>query len=130
MLMKSWMRPGTLPMDVYRSNGNLVIEFDVPGLDAESIEVNVEDKTLKVVSARPRPTTEGIQWLTAERPHGTSRCELYLGDGLDVDALVATCDNGVLTVTIPVIEPTSRRIEITRGEQPAEGIEAPAASAA
>ncbi len=128
MLKQTWTRPATMPMDAYRNDGHLVIDFDVPGVDAESIEVNVEDRTLKVVAPRPRPTIEGVTWLKAERAYGTSTCQLYLGDGLDLDAVEANVVNGVLTVTIPMVEGASRRVEVTRGEgNEAPAVEAPAA---
>ncbi len=102
----------------------------MPGVDTDAIEVTVEHNTLKVVSPRPRPAGEGIQWLAAERPYGTSTCQLSLGEGLDLDALEANCVNGVLTITVPVIEIPNRRIEVTTGSQPAEGNVAPAVAAA
>jgi|GraSoiStandDraft_46_1057282.scaffolds.fasta_scaffold153884_2 HSP20 family protein len=129
MPKQSWMRPATMPMDAYRHENNLVISFDLPGVDPSAVEVTVENHTLKVVSPRPRPTSEGIQWLTAERAYGTSTCQLDLGDGVDLDALEAHVLNGVLTITVPVIEAASRRIEVTSGESaPVESIEAPAAA--
>ena len=128
MLKQSWMRPATMPMDAYRHDNHLVISFDVPGVAPDTIEVTVENNTLKVVSPRPRPNTEGLVWLTSERPHGTSTCQLHLGDGVDLDALEANFDNGVLTITVPVIENAQRRIEITTGSQATESIEAPAAA--
>jgi HSP20 family protein len=129
MPKQNWLRPATMPMDAYRHDNNLVISFDLPGVDADAVEVTVENHTLKVVSPRPRPTAEGIQWLTAERPYGTSTAQLSLGDGVDLDALHAHVANGVLTITIPVIEGASRRIEVTSGESaPTESIEAPAAA--
>ena len=115
-----------MPMDAYRHENNLVISFDLPGVDAGAVEVTLENKTLKVVAPRPRPSTEGIQWLTAERAYGTSTWQLPLGDDVDVDALQAHVANGVLTITIPVIEAASRRIEVTTGESaPVESIETP-----
>ncbi len=132
MLKQSWSRPATMPMDAYRQDNHLVITFDVPGVELGAMELTVENKMLKVVSPRPRPAGEGITWLKAERPHGTSTCELYLGDGVDLDALEAHCDNGVLTVTIPIVEGAQRRIEITSGghtaDSPVESIEAPEAA--
>jgi HSP20 family protein len=130
MPKQNWPRPATMPMDAYRHENNLVISFDLPGVDADAVEVTVDNKMLKVVSPRPRPTAEGIQWLTAERPYGTSTCQLPLGDGVDLDALQAHVANGVLTITIPVIEGASRRIKVTRGSEaaPAEHVEAPAAA--
>jgi HSP20 family protein len=138
MLKQSWMRPATMPMDAYRHDNHLVIAFDVPGVDREDIEVTVENNTLKVVSRRPRhnapdaeadgPGADGIVWLTSERPHGTSTCQLHLGDGVDLDALEATCDHGVLTITVPLIESAQRRVEVTTGSRPVESVEAPAAA--
>ena len=131
MPKQSWMRPATMPMDAYRHDNHLVITFDVPGVDAGAVELTVEGNALKVVSPRPRPAGE-VTWLTAERPYGTSTCELHLGDGVDLDALTAHCANGVLTITIPVAEGTSRRIEVTSGdrqvESPVENVESPAAA--
>jgi len=128
MPKQPWMRPATMPMDAYRHDGHFVVAFDVPGVDADAIEVTIENNTLKVVAPRPRPTGEDVQWLASERPYGTSTCQLSLGDGLDVDALQAKADNGVLTITIPVIEGVNRRIEVTRGERSSESVEAPAAA--
>ncbi|MEA2827657.1 MAG: hypothetical protein QOG43_2096 [Actinomycetota bacterium] len=130
MQKQNWLRPATMPMDAYRHENNLVISFDLPGVDADAVEVTVDNQTLKVVSPRPRPTAEGIQWLTAERSYGTSTCQLALGDGVDLDALQAHVANGVLTITIPVSAgAASRRIHVTSGEStPVENIEAPAAA--
>ncbi|MEA2973754.1 MAG: hypothetical protein QOG82_2212 [Actinomycetota bacterium] len=130
MPKQNWARPATtMPMDAYRHENNLIISFDLPGVDAGAVEVTVENKSLKVVAPRPRPSTEGIQWLTAERAYGTATWQLPLGDDVDVDALRAHVGNGVLTITLPVIEPASRRIEVTTGESaPVESIETPAAA--
>jgi HSP20 family protein len=117
-------------MDAYRTNDQLVIAFDVPGVDTDAIEVTVVNNTLKVVAPRPRGNDEGIQWLKTERPHGTSTFQLDLGDGVDLDTLQAHNHNGVLTITIPVIEPATRRVQITSGEQTVAPVETPAAAAA
>ena len=131
MQKQSWPRPATMPMDAYRHENNLVVSFDLPGVDADAVEVTLENKTLKVVAPRPRPAAEGIQWLTSERPYGTSTWQLPLGNDIDVDALHAHVANGVLTITLPVIEAASRRIEVTSGPStPIESVEAPAAAAA
>lgn len=124
----NWRRPATMPMDAYRFENNLVLSFDLPGIDADTMDVTVEKSLLKVTAQRTRPEAEGAQWLASERPYGTFTCQLTLGEGVDVDALNAGYDNGVLTVTVPVIEPASRRIEVAHGSQANEGIETPAAA--
>ena len=124
----NWRRPATMPMDAYRHENDLVVNFDLPGIDAETLELTVEKSVLAVTAQRARPEAEGARWLAAERPYGTFSCQLALGESVDVDALHADYDNGVLTITVPVIEPASRRIEVTRGGHATESIETPAAA--
>ncbi len=124
----NWRRPATMPMDAYRYENNLVLSFDLPGIDADTMELTVEKNVLKVTAQRTRPEAEGAEWLASERPYGTFTCQLSLGESVDVDALHADYDNGVLTVTVPVIEPVSRRIEVTHGSQAPQSIETPAAA--
>jgi HSP20 family protein len=103
----------TMPMDAYRDGDQLVVHFDLPGIDPDSLELNVENNVLTVRAKRPRLQIEDSQWLVSERLHGTFTCQLYLGDGLDLDKLNASYDQGVLTITIPVAEDAkARRIEI------------------
>lgn len=117
----------TMPMDAYRHADQLIVHFDLPGIDAESVEITAEKNVLTVRATRPRPQVEDSQWLVSERPHGTFSCQLSLGDGLDLDKIEASYDQGVLTITVPAAERAkSRRIEITRGAEPREIGEEPA----
>ncbi|MGW5641410.1 Hsp20/alpha crystallin family protein [Saccharopolyspora sp. NPDC003752] len=112
--------PQAMAMDAYRAGDNYVVEFDLPGIDTESLEVSAENNTLTVrAQRRGRPSGEGdaeISYLTAERPRGTFSRQLSLGGGLDVDHISADYTDGVLTVTLPVAEKAKpRRIEIGHG---------------
>jgi HSP20 family protein len=103
----------TMPMDAYRDGGQLIVHLDIPGIDPDSLELNVENNILTVKASRPRPQIENSQWLVSERLHGTFTCQLHLSDGLDLDKIQADYDRGVLTIRIPVAEDAkARRIEI------------------
>jgi HSP20 family protein len=103
----------TMPMDAYRDGNQLIVQFDLPGIDHDSVELNVENNVLRVKARRPRPHIEDSQWLVSERLHGTFSCELHLSDGLDLDKIHANYEQGVLTLSIPVAEESKpRRIEI------------------
>jgi HSP20 family protein len=107
-------RPAFMPIDAYRHGEEFVIHFDLPGIDAESIELTVEKDVLTVKADRPRPNADGIETLVRERPHGTFSRRLFLGDSLDTDRLEASYADGVLTVKLPVAEKAkARRIPIT-----------------
>jgi len=104
----------TMPMDAYRDGNQLIVHFDLPGIDPDSLELHVENNVLTVKANRPRPQIQDSQWLVSERLHGTFTCQLYLSDGLDLDKLHASYNHGVLTISIPVAEEAkARRIEIT-----------------
>ncbi|HWK92405.1 MAG TPA: Hsp20/alpha crystallin family protein [Luteimicrobium sp.] len=106
----------TMPMDLYRSGDHYVLNVDLPGADPGSIDISVEDRTLTIRAQRSARTEQDVQWLAKERPAGTYARQLTVGRGLDLDAIAATYDDGVLTLTIPVAEEAKpRRIEVQRG---------------
>ncbi|MDQ4104287.1 MAG: Hsp20/alpha crystallin family protein [Actinomycetota bacterium] len=103
----------TMPMDAYRDGDQLTVQFDLPGIDPDAVELNVENNVLTVNASRPRPQIEDSQWLVSERLHGTFRCQLHLSAGLDLDKIQADYDQGVLTIRVPVAEEAkTHRIEI------------------
>ena len=101
-------RPTTMPMDAWRQNDSFVVEFDLPGIDANSIDLDVERNVLTVRA--DRPAREGIEELVAaERPRGVFSRQLILGDNLDTEKIVASYHAGVLRLEIPVAEKAKPR---------------------
>ena len=73
-----------IPMDAYRKEDQFLLQFDVPGIDADSIELTVDNNTLTVRAERRAPLlAEGIEALVAERPHGVFTRQILLGDNLE-----------------------------------------------
>lgn len=108
--------PSVMPMDAYRDDDRFVIHFDLPGVDASSIDLSVEANVLTVSAKREWHAGEKQQVLASERLQGNFRRQLFLGEGLDADHVEAAYDDGVLTVTIPIAERAKpRKVEITSG---------------
>jgi len=97
-------RPAAMPIDAYRSGEEFVVQFDLPGVDPEQVELTVEKNVLTIHAQRPRSTSDEVEMLVAERPHGTFSRQLFLGDSLDTDRIGASCADGVLTLRIPIAE--------------------------
>jgi HSP20 family protein len=115
----------SMPMDAYRNGDQLIVQLDLPGVERDSIDLDVENNVLTVKAHRPRQQIEDAQWLVSERLHGTFSCQLHLGNQLDLDNVRASYDQGVLTITVPVAqESKARRIEI--GSSQARGAESAA----
>jgi HSP20 family protein len=102
-------RPAAMPMDAYRSGEAFLVQFDLPGVAADSIELTVERNVLTVHATRSRPSAENVEMLAAERPHGTFSRQLFLGESLDTDHIDANYNDGVLTLRVPVTEQAKPR---------------------
>ena len=111
-------RPSVMPMDAWREGDEFTIAFDLPGVDADSIDVDVERNVLSVRASRPALDRDR-EMLAAERPRGVFSRQLILGDNLDTDRVHADYRNGVLTLRIPVAERAKpRKITIMADEEP------------
>jgi HSP20 family protein len=96
-------------LDAYRIDDTFYIDIDLPGVDPASIDVTVDRKVLTVRAERKRPEQDGLRLLVAERPMGTISRQVFLSETLDTDRLEARYDNGVLTLSIPVVEQAKPR---------------------
>ena len=101
-------RPALMMMDAWKEGDTFVVEFDLPGVDANSIDLDVERNVLTVRA--DRPAREGVEELVAaERPRGVFSRQLILGDNLDTDRIDAHYSGGVLRLQIPVAEKAKPR---------------------
>jgi HSP20 family protein len=106
-------RPAVMPMDAWREGDTFVIEFDLPGVQAETLDIDVERNVLTVKAERPRRNGDW-ELLASERPVGLFSRQLVLGDNLDLDKVEASYDAGVLRLRVPVAEKAKpRKIEVT-----------------
>src|SRR4051794_15788463 len=105
--------PAVMPMDAWREGDTFVLEFDLPGVNPETVDIDVERNVVTVRAERP-PKNGDWELLAAERPTGLFSRQLVLGDNLDLERVEAAYDAGVLRLTIPVAERAKpRKIEVT-----------------
>ena len=108
-------RVSAFPMDAYRKGSEFLVHFDVPGIDPNTIELTVEKNVLTVSAERTRHWgEEAEEVVVSERPVGRFNRQLFLGETLDSERIQASCENGVLTLRIPVAEAAKpRKVEIS-----------------
>ncbi|WP_316574478.1 MULTISPECIES: Hsp20/alpha crystallin family protein [Nocardia] len=107
-------RPAAMPMDAWREGDEFVVEFDLPGIDPDSLDLDVERNVVTVRASRPGLDADRSM-IAAERPRGVFSRQLFLGESLDTDRIRADYRNGVLRVSVPVAEKAKpRKIEISR----------------
>jgi HSP20 family protein len=110
-------RPAVMPMDAWREGDQFIVELDLPGIQGDSLSLDVERNVLTVHAERPGLDPDR-EMVSAERPRGLFSRQVFLGDTLDADQIQASYHDGVLRLTIPVAEKAKpRRIKIASSEE-------------
>src|SRR5690606_38720222 len=112
-----------MPMDAWRDGDTVHVEFDLPGVDQEAIDLDVERNVVTVKAERaPRGSDKDL--LAAERPRGVFSRQLVLGENLDTSRIEASYHSGVLSLSIPVAEEAKpRKIEISNRREKQQAIQ-------
>jgi HSP20 family protein len=114
--MGTTARPAAMPMDAWRDADEFIVEFDLPGVDPSTVDLDVERNVLTVRAERPG-LNDKSELIAAERPRGVFSRQLILGDNLDTDKVAASYQAGVLRLQIPVAEQAKpRKIAITAAD--------------
>ena len=109
-------RPAVMPMDAWREGDAFLVEFDLPGINQDSLDLDIERNVVTVRAERPA-VDPNREMLATERPRGIFSRQLVLGDNLDTDHIEASYQEGVLRLRIPVAERAKpRKITIGRGD--------------
>jgi HSP20 family protein len=121
-LLGTTARPAAMPMDAWKAGHDFVVEFDLPGVEPASIDLDVERNVLTVRAERKPSSGSGVELVASERPHGVFSRQVILGDTLDAERINAVYDGGVLRLTIPIAEKAeARKISVAVGEGEPQG---------
>ena len=105
-------RPAVMPMDAWREGDVFRLEFDLPGIAPDTLDIDVERNVLTIRAERVAANGDW-QMLASERPRGAFSRQLVLGDNLDLDRIEAAYKDGVLRLVVPVAEKAKpRKIEL------------------
>lgn len=110
--------PRFMPMDLYKAGETYVLTADLPGVDPESIDIDIDNGVLTISAKRSTtPEEESVAWINNERFSGSFRRKVTLSDSVDTESISADYASGVLTVTLPVAEKAkARKIQVSHTE--------------
>lgn len=94
----------SLPLDLYETGDAVVVTASLPGLTAEDIELTVQDGILRIQGELKQEQVPDGQFLRQERCFGRFDREVTLPTNVQVDAVEARVDNGILTLRLPKME--------------------------
>jgi len=91
--------------DVYKFDGNYVLDVDVPGLTKKDIEIHMGEEYVTISGERPqKKDKDDREFIRAERTFRRFERKWKLPNDCDTYESTAKVDNGVLTITIPIKE--------------------------
>ena len=101
--------------EILEGDKDYIIRMDLPGVNRENLEIEIEEQTLTVSATREHETPEGYRSVRNERAGATTSYKraFSLGRSIATDDVTANLEHGTLTLTLPKSEQTlARRIEV------------------
>ena len=93
-------------VNVYEYDDKIGIVAEIPGLDKKQLNIEVEDNVLTISGDKHTVADdEGAKVLRRELKASSFRRSFELGELLDGDSVKAKFKDGVLSVSIPKVEP-------------------------
>ena len=101
-------------MDVTETDKQIEITAELPGLEDKDVQVNVADNVLTIRGEKKAEKEEKDKaYRLVERSYGSFMRSLELPEGVNADAIKASINKGVLTVTVPKPAPAQvKKIDV------------------
>ena len=105
-----WVRnTGAPAADIYETQDQLVLKMDLPGFDPKALNIQVEGDVLTVEAQHPGQQPHNGTWLRQERALEQVARSFVLPSTVDASKCEASCEHGVLTLTLPKREESKPR---------------------
>lgn len=96
---------GVFPaLNVHEASDKIIVQAELPGFNAEDIEISVERETLSLRGERKAEEMEDVSYHRRERRTGRFQKSLTLPYEINVDGVEAHFKDGVLKLTLPKAE--------------------------
>jgi len=103
-----WLTPfgaGTLAVDMYETDEDVVVKTSVPGVKPEDIDITITGDTLTIKGeVKAEEKIERANYIRQERRYGAFSRSLTLPTSVVAEKAKAEFENGVLTLTLPKSE--------------------------
>tara|TARA_B100000287_G_C20198595_1_gene609054 strand:+ start:122 stop:598 length:477 start_codon:yes stop_codon:yes gene_type:complete len=103
---------GSYPkVNVIDNDNDIIIEAAVPGMSKEDITLNVKDDVL-TISGKSNQNDKYTNGSFLRREIKKSRFErsFALGENLNKEAITASCNSGILVLTLPKLQPEDKKV--------------------
>lgn len=87
------------PVAMWQEADKVFIEYEVPGVSKDSVDVTVHNGTMRVTGERALPEGERNYWVN-ERAYGKFEQSVVLPEDVDADSIDAQLTDGVLRIVL------------------------------
>lgn len=95
------------PVDIYETEDSIVIKAELPDVEQKDIDVRIEDNTLTLKGERKHESeVKKENYHRIERYYGSFQRSFSLPATIDQEKVLASCEKGVLTISLPKKEET------------------------
>jgi HSP20 family protein len=102
--------------DIFETEDALTVVLEMPGVDRNNIEVNVDNGVLTIEGRIDFNKYESLEPVYSEYNIGPFRRSFRISSQIDQDKIKAEMDAGVITLTLPKAEEAKpRKIEVRSG---------------
>ena len=101
-----WFEPeGELAVDVYQTNGEIVIQSTIAGVSSDDLDVNIENDVVTISGERRNPNEEEDKsYFYQECYWGPFSRQIILPEEIDTSRIEASMKDGVFTLRLPKLE--------------------------
>ena len=94
-------------VDIADTEKAISLHVEIPGVQKDDVKISInEDRILSIRGEkRQSETIEGQQFVRMESHFGTFARSFTLSDSIDINAIQAEFNNGILQITLPKVEP-------------------------
>ena len=103
-------RTGWPTANLHRLEDQILLTLAAPGLQSENLEIKAENHELLIRGERPATTPEGFNVVRRERRPVKFMRRFRLPRNVDQGAIEAKLNDGILTLTLPLLADSSPRV--------------------
>jgi HSP20 family molecular chaperone IbpA len=106
-------------VDVYAKEGEIVIELELPGVQAKDVIILLYSGKVEVKGLKREvpPAGGGFRFLRLEREYGAFRREVVLPAAVEAEKAFASLENGILTIVLRKQPLKARDVDIKSGRR-------------
>ena len=98
-------------IDLSEDADRIVIKAEVPGVHAKDLQISIKEGFLRICGERKQPIHRSkVRYICLERSYGKFSRNLYLNTAIDINAVRAQLQDGLVTIWLPKL-PNRRQLE-------------------